>query len=104
MGLTSGAVRNTGVALDREAKDSYTLLLQARSNANSEDETGRVAHARLHVSVTDVNDNCPVFVERPYVAAVLAGAEPGAPVIKVKAIDADANDNGEVGPLYTPQS
>lgn len=99
MGLTSGAVRNTGVALDREAKDSYTLLLQARSGAGADDDAGRVAHARLHVAVTDVNDNCPVFVERPYVAAVLAGAEPGAPVIKVKAIDADANDNGEVGAL-----
>lgn len=98
VGVTSGAIRNTGVALDREAKDSYTLLLQARSGARSEDESGRVAHTRLHVSVTDVNDNCPVFVERPYVAAVLAGAEPGAPVIRVRAVDADANDNGEVGP------
>ncbi|KAI5643562.1 cadherin domain-containing protein [Phthorimaea operculella] len=95
VGLTSGAVRSTGVALDREQRDSYTLLLQARGGSSAS-ETARVAHARLHISVTDVNDNCPVFVERPYVAAVLAGAEPGAPVIRVQAIDADANDNGEV--------
>ncbi|XP_049865459.1 fat-like cadherin-related tumor suppressor homolog [Pectinophora gossypiella] len=96
VGVTSGAVRSTGVALDREARDSYTLLVQARGGAGGGAEGGRVAHARLHVAVTDVNDNCPLFVERPYVAAVLAGAEPGTPVIRVQAIDADANDNGEV--------
>ncbi|XP_064074743.1 fat-like cadherin-related tumor suppressor homolog [Vanessa tameamea] len=94
VGATSGAVRSTGLALDREQRDAYTLLLQARSAAGA--GGGRVAHARLHVGVTDVNDNCPVFVERPYVAAVLAGAEPGSPVVRVRAVDVDANDNGEV--------
>ncbi|XP_039746236.1 fat-like cadherin-related tumor suppressor homolog [Pararge aegeria] len=89
VGASSGAVRSAGRALDREQRDSYTLLLQARSGP-------RVAHARLHVAVTDVNDNCPVFVQRPYVAAVRAGAEPGTPVLRVRAVDADANDNGEV--------
>lgn len=84
-------MRSTGLALDREVRDSYTLLLQARSAGGA-----RVAHARLHVTVTDVNDNCPVFTERPYVAAVLAGAEPGTPVLRVHAVDLDANDNGEV--------
>ncbi|RVE45661.1 hypothetical protein evm_009676 [Chilo suppressalis] len=89
VGLTSGAVRSTGVALDRERRDSYSLVLEARGGQ-------RVARARLHAAVTDVNDNCPVFVGRPYVAAVRAGAEPGEPVLTVKAIDLDANDNGEV--------
>ncbi|XP_075972507.1 FAT atypical cadherin kugelei isoform X2 [Anticarsia gemmatalis] len=94
VGLTSGAVRSSGLALDRETRDSYTLVLEARSGPPGAEP--RVARARLHVSVTDVNDNCPVFVDRPYAAAVLAGAEPGTPVLKVKAIDLDANDNGEV--------
>lgn len=104
VGATSGAVRSTGLALDREERDAYELLLQARSAGAGTGAGagagagvgGRVAHARLHVAVTDVNDNCPVFVEQPYVAAVLAGAEPGAPVLRVRAVDADANDNGEV--------
>lgn len=93
-------MRSTGLALDRETRDSYTLLLQARSAGGAAAGVGRVAHARLHVTVTDVNDNCPVFTERPYVAAVLAGAEPGAPVLRVHAIDLDANDNGEVQAKY----
>nr|XP_034825226.1 fat-like cadherin-related tumor suppressor homolog [Maniola hyperantus] len=89
VGATSGAVRSTGRALDREQRDAYTLLLQARA-------AERVAHARLHVAVTDVNDNCPVFVERPYAAAVAAGAAPGTAVLRVRAVDLDAHDNGEV--------
>ncbi|XP_060800580.1 fat-like cadherin-related tumor suppressor homolog isoform X2 [Amyelois transitella] len=89
VGVSSGAVRSTGLALDREERDSYLLLLQARAGR-------RVARARLHVAVSDVNDNCPLFTERPYVAAVPAGAPPGTPVLRVHAVDADANDNGEV--------
>ncbi|XP_052738209.1 fat-like cadherin-related tumor suppressor homolog isoform X2 [Bicyclus anynana] len=89
VGATSGAVRSTGLALDRETRAAYALLLEARGGE-------RVAHARLHVAVTDVNDNCPQFVGRPYVAAVPAGAGPGAAVLQVRAVDADAGDNGEV--------
>lgn len=96
MGRTSGAVRSSGRALDREERDAYVLVLEARSAPPLAEP--RVARARLHVAVTDVNDNCPVFVERPYAAAVLAGAEPGTPVLRVKAVDLDANDNGEVTP------
>ncbi|XP_059061183.1 fat-like cadherin-related tumor suppressor homolog, partial [Achroia grisella] len=87
---TSGAVRSSGLPLDRERRAAYELTVQARGAGP------RVARARLHVAVTDVNDNCPVFLERPYVAAVPAGAEPGTHVLRVHAVDADANDNGEV--------
>ncbi|KAH9632152.1 hypothetical protein HF086_006586 [Spodoptera exigua] len=92
VGPTSGAVRSTGLALDREQREAYSLLVEARSAAPAQ----RVARARLHVAVSDVNDNCPVFVERPYAAAVLAGAAPGTAVLRVRAVDRDANDNGEV--------
>ncbi|XP_041973434.1 fat-like cadherin-related tumor suppressor homolog [Aricia agestis] len=96
IGSTSGAVRTTGLAFDRELRDSYMLLVQARSAGRGAARgAGRVARARLHVTVSDVNDNCPVFVGLPYAAAVRAGAEPG-PVLRVRAVDADANDNGEV--------
>lgn len=94
-------MRTTGLLLDREMRDSYTLLLEARSGGAGGAEP-RVAHARLTVSVTDVNDNCPVFVGRPYVAALPAGSEPGTHVITVRADDADAGDNGEVSAARHP--
>ncbi|KAG7305207.1 hypothetical protein JYU34_009245 [Plutella xylostella] len=96
MGITSGAVTAGSIPLDREERSSYILLISARSVGALGGPGERVAHTRLHVSVTDVNDNCPVFVEKPYVAAVRAGDPPGTHVIKVHAIDADDNDNGEV--------
>ncbi|KPI91036.1 Fat-like cadherin-related tumor suppressor-like [Papilio xuthus] len=89
IGATSGAVRSGGVALDREVRAAYTLLVRAAAGA-------RRAHARLHVAVGDLNDNCPVFTQRPYAAALPAGEPAGAPVLRVHATDADANDNGEV--------
>ncbi|CAH2063954.1 unnamed protein product, partial [Iphiclides podalirius] len=89
IGATSGAVRSGGVALDRERRASYTLLVRAAAGP-------RVAHARLHVAVSDVNDNCPEFAGQPYAAALPAGSPPGAHVLRVHASDADANDNGEV--------
>lgn len=101
-------MRTTGLLLDRELRDSYTLLLEARSGGAGGPAGGagaaepRVAHARLTVSVTDVNDNCPVFVGRPYVAALPAGSEPGTHVITVRADDADAGDNGEVSAARHP--
>ncbi|XP_068628013.1 fat-like cadherin-related tumor suppressor homolog [Battus philenor] len=89
IGVTSGAVRSGGVALDRERCAAYTLLVRAAAGA-------RRAHARLHVAVSDLNDNCPVFTQLPYAAALPAGEPPGTSVLRVHATDADANDNGEV--------
>ncbi|KAL4703437.1 hypothetical protein ACJJTC_010025 [Scirpophaga incertulas] len=103
VGLTSGAVRTTGVALDREQRDSYELVVEARARGSGGGGAGaggggggRAARATLHVTVTDVNDHCPRFVGLPYAAAVRAGAPPGEPVLRVHAVDLDANDNGEV--------
>lgn len=93
IGATSGAVRSGGVALDRERRAAYTLLVRAAAGA-------RRAHARLHVAVGDLNDNCPVFSQRPYAAALPAGEPAGALVLRVHATDADANDNGEVRRRY----
>ncbi|CAK1577864.1 unnamed protein product [Parnassius mnemosyne] len=89
IGATSGAVVGRGAALDREARAAYTLLVRAAAGP-------RQARARLHVSVSDVNDNCPRFVELPYVAALPAGAPPASPVLRVRALDRDQGDNGEV--------
>ncbi|GBP81327.1 Fat-like cadherin-related tumor suppressor homolog [Eumeta japonica] len=96
IGRTSGAVRTAGRRFDRESRDSYLLLVEARSEPAAGAEEARVARSRLHVAVTDVNDNCPVFVERPYVAGVAGGADVGAEVMRVRALDADAGDNGQV--------
>lgn len=96
IGRTSGVVRTTGgPPLDRETATAHELLVEAHGAPGPNGEP-RIARARLHVTVTDVNDNCPTFVELPYAGAVEAGAAPGTRVLAVRAVDADVGDNGDV--------
>ena len=76
---TSGVVRTTGVPFDREERESYVVVAEARD----ERTPPRVAHTLLRVHVIDVNDNAPVFVHQPYFAMVAVDAAVGSVVKKV---------------------
>lgn len=89
---TAGIIKTTGKPFDRETKDHYTLVVQAKE---AEDERN-VAQVLVHVAVMDVNDNEPVFVGQPYYALVSTTAARGHVVTKVRAVDADAGDFGSV--------
>uniref|UniRef100_A0A8C4ZNB4 FAT atypical cadherin 3b n=1 Tax=Gadus morhua TaxID=8049 RepID=A0A8C4ZNB4_GADMO len=89
---TCGAVMTTGVALDREERDRYELVLEVRR----ERDVFRVARVTVQVQVEDVNDNAPEFVNLPYYAAVQVEAEPGRVIYRVSASDRDLGPNGEV--------
>ncbi|XP_071532452.1 fat-like cadherin-related tumor suppressor homolog isoform X3 [Panulirus ornatus] len=89
---TSGVIKTTGKPFDREAKDHYSLVVQAKDV----DEPGNVAHVLVHVAVMDINDNEPVFLNQPYYALVSTSAPRGHVVTKVRAVDADADDFGSV--------
>lgn len=95
IGLTSGVIRTTGNRFDREVKDSYELIVEARS-ATPDREKPRVAHVIVNVTVMDINDNCPMFVNLPYYAVVSVDDEKGSVIAKVHAIDMDSFENGEV--------
>lgn len=89
---TSGVIQTTGVAFDREERESYELVVEARR----EDDHLHVARVLVQVHVEDVNDNAPVFVGLPYYAAVQVDAEPGTAIFRVTAIDQDKGVNGHV--------
>ncbi|XP_051521516.1 protocadherin Fat 3-like isoform X2 [Myxocyprinus asiaticus] len=89
---TSGAIETVGVPLDREEKEEYGLLVQA----GREEDRLRVARAIVRVRVTDINDNAPIFVGLPYYATVQVEAEPGTAIFRVRAVDRDKGQNGEV--------
>uniref|UniRef100_A0A803SRL7 Cadherin-23 n=1 Tax=Anolis carolinensis TaxID=28377 RepID=A0A803SRL7_ANOCA len=67
VGFRDGVVR-TVVNLDRETMPSYTLILEAIDNG----PTGkrRTGTATVHVTVLDVNDNRPYFLQSSYEATV----------------------------------
>lgn len=95
IGLTSGAVVTMGKRFDREQQQNHELIVEARSFATYA-EKPRVAHVIVNVTILDINDNCPMWVNLPYYAIVSVDAERGSLITKVHALDADSYENGEV--------
>uniref|UniRef100_A0A673HFZ4 Protocadherin 7a n=1 Tax=Sinocyclocheilus rhinocerous TaxID=307959 RepID=A0A673HFZ4_9TELE len=78
--------------LDREARDSYELVLRVGDGGNPP----RSSQALLRVSITDVNDNSPRFERAVYEAEMPENTPPGTPVLQVRAADRDVGVNGQV--------
>ncbi|XP_068174232.1 protocadherin Fat 3-like [Antennarius striatus] len=89
---TSGVIQTVGIPLDREERELYELIVEARR----EHDHLHVARVMVRVQVEDVNDNAPVFVGLPYYATVQVEAEPGTPIFRVMAVDNDKGVNGKV--------
>nr|CAG4643690.1 EOG090X0007 [Lepidurus arcticus] len=53
--------------------------------------------ARLVITVTDVNDNPPVFIRLPYKASISEGAALETQIFRVAATDQDDGPNGQLG-------
>lgn len=79
IGSTSGAISTTGLRFDRETCDKYELVVEAKSQVPSQ----RVAHVLVNVTVLDINDNCPIFVNLPYYAVVSVDAQKTDVIMKV---------------------
>uniref|UniRef100_A0AAR2L2E2 FAT atypical cadherin 1a n=1 Tax=Pygocentrus nattereri TaxID=42514 RepID=A0AAR2L2E2_PYGNA len=89
---TSGVLSSTGIPFDREEQDTYEIVVEVSKEGKSSD----VAHILVTVTVEDVNDNPPVFVNLPYHALVQKDAEVGHMIRQVTAIDADSEHNAEI--------
>ena len=86
VGRTSGVLQSTGVLFDHEARANYTVVVQV----TDERTPPRLAHAIVHVSVVDINDNVPMFVNQPYYASVSVESDVGH-VIKQVSLDGTEN-------------
>ncbi|KAI1899055.1 hypothetical protein AGOR_G00078740 [Albula goreensis] len=76
-------------ALDREAKDRYSLRILATD--------GRFqASATVDVHVLDINDNSPLCEQLLYTEVIMENAPPGVFILKVSASDPDIGTNGQV--------
>lgn len=82
IGSTSGAIKTTGKRFDRELLDNYELIIEAKSQMDK--RKPRVAHAIVNVTILDINDNCPMFVNLPYYAVVSVDAQKGDVITKVR--------------------
>ncbi|XP_026118590.1 protocadherin Fat 1 isoform X2 [Carassius auratus] len=78
--------------LDRETQDEYRLVITAQ-------DQGRPSHSAtttLDISVTDINDNAPIFSEQQYKITVSEHVEVGTNIIDLKATDKDDGENAIV--------
>ncbi|BFZ24031.1 hypothetical protein BsWGS_27070 [Bradybaena similaris] len=78
--------------LDYESQALYTL------NISAEDQgTPRMtAYQTLVITVTDVNDNAPVFDHPVYLVSLIENSRPHTAVLRVLAMDADTGANGHL--------
>ncbi|XP_069487651.1 protocadherin Fat 1 isoform X1 [Ambystoma mexicanum] len=92
MSRTSGALSTTGIPFDREQQEIYNVVVEVIE----EHKPLKIAHVVIKVTVEDINDNAPVFVNLPYYAAIQVDAEVGQVIRHVTAVDKDIGKNGAV--------
>uniref|UniRef100_A0A4W5KHP2 Cadherin domain-containing protein n=1 Tax=Hucho hucho TaxID=62062 RepID=A0A4W5KHP2_9TELE len=78
--------------LDREIISDYNITI----TATDEGTPPLSSSTTIHVSVSDVNDNPPVFEEQSYSTYVTENNTPGSSVCSVTARDSDWRQNGTV--------
>ncbi|XP_060720172.1 protocadherin-23 isoform X1 [Tachysurus vachellii] len=75
--------------LDFEREHEFHLVVLAENGRHS-------SHARVTVTLQDLNDNAPVFKQSYYRTAVWEGQIPNTYVMQVLAVDADSGVNGQI--------
>ncbi|XP_027714209.1 cadherin-23 isoform X2 [Vombatus ursinus] len=93
IGYRDGVVR-TVVNLDRETTAAYTLIVEAIDNGPVGKR--RTGTATVYVTVLDVNDNRPIFLQSSYESSVPEDIPEGSSIVQLMATDADEGDNGRV--------
>ncbi|XP_046738187.1 protein dachsous [Diprion similis] len=88
----TGVITTAG-PLDREFQGVYNFLVVATDGGKYDAKSTSVP---VQITLTDVNDNRPVFTEYPFLGHVAIGSQPGQNILQVKATDADLGANGEV--------
>ncbi|XP_030648026.1 protocadherin beta-16-like [Chanos chanos] len=78
--------------LDRELVSEYNITITATDGGTPPLSSFKT----IHLSVSDVNDNPPVFKEQSYSAYVPENNKPGFSICTVNAIDPDWRQNGTV--------
>ncbi|GAB1603903.1 protocadherin beta-15-like isoform X1 [Argonauta hians] len=86
--------------LDRELKDNYLIKVMAR-NGRSPLMNGIL---NVNISVTDVNDNLPIFTQNRYNVSVNSNHQQQEPVVIVSAKDLDSGQNGNISFYFSSKT
>nr|XP_054593761.1 cadherin-7-like [Nothobranchius furzeri] len=90
----TGVVRTALPGLDREVKDRYLLVVQAKDMMG---QAGALSGTTtVSVKLTDVNDNPPRFLRKSYQFTVPESVMASSVVARIRALDQDLGPNAEV--------
>ncbi|XP_048858096.1 cadherin-7-like [Brienomyrus brachyistius] len=90
----TGIVRTALPSMDREARDQYLLVIQAKDMVGQ--MGGLSGTTTVTVTLTDVNDNPPHFARKSYQFTVPESLPVASVVAKIKATDLDIGPNAEM--------
>ncbi|XP_068199862.1 cadherin-18 [Antennarius striatus] len=90
----TGIIRTALANMDREAREHYTVVIQAKDMAGQ--VGGLSGSTTINITLTDINDNPPEFPQKNYQLYVPESAQVGKPVGKIKANDEDLGINADI--------
>ncbi|XP_034468893.1 cadherin-18-like [Hippoglossus hippoglossus] len=90
----TGIIRTAMSNMDRERRDHYALVIQAKDMAGS--VGGLSGSTTVNITLTDVNDNPPKFPQKSYQMYVPELAPLGKTVGRIRANDEDEGQNAEM--------
>ena len=97
---SSGRLRTTR-PLDRETRSSYTFTLRVSDRCSG---CALSATTTVRVTVTDVNDNPPIFTSNPNTVEVSEDLPLNTAVAEYRATDADIGSNASITFTLTPNT
>uniref|UniRef100_A0A8C7Y3W0 Cadherin 20 n=1 Tax=Oryzias sinensis TaxID=183150 RepID=A0A8C7Y3W0_9TELE len=90
----TGMVRVSLADMDRETRENYTVVIQAKDMGGQ--LGGLAGTTTINITLSDVNDNAPVFEKRLYQMSVLESAPMGSVVGRIWAKDRDVGVNADM--------
>uniref|UniRef100_A0A672Z0R4 Cadherin 7 n=1 Tax=Sphaeramia orbicularis TaxID=375764 RepID=A0A672Z0R4_9TELE len=90
----TGVIRTALPNMDRETRDQYVLIIQAKDMVGQ--MGGLSGTTSVTVTLTDVNDNPPHFLQGNYQYTVPESLPVQSVVARIKAADADIGSNAEM--------
>ncbi|XP_058879083.1 cadherin-6-like [Acipenser ruthenus] len=90
----TGIIRTALPNMNRENKEKYHVVIQAKDMAGQ--MGGLSGTATVNITLTDVNDNPPRFIQSTYQLSTSESADIGSSIGRIKANDADVGKNADI--------
>ncbi|XP_074908587.1 cadherin-6 isoform X3 [Buteo buteo] len=89
-----GIIKTALLNMDRENREQYQVVIQAKDMGGQ--MGGLSGTTTVNITLTDVNDNPPRFPQSTYQFRAPESTPPDSPVGRIKANDADVDENAEI--------